>query len=83
MGSNSEFFVAVSEAITPSDTVKIPNPGRGFLVSVAGVVKVGYADGSTDSPYLLAGVWHPMEVNQVFSTGTDAAVLAGTIHTAR
>lgn len=81
--SNQDFFVSVSEPITPSDTVKIPNPGRGFNIEVAGIVKVGYADGSTDSVPLAGSFWHPMEVHQVFITGTDAAVLAGLIKTGR
>jgi len=78
--TDSVFFVKTSDTITPHDTDKITNPGRGLLLSVAGVVKVGYADGTTDSPSLAAQVWHPMEVTQIFSTGTDAAVLAGTVH---
>ena len=78
-----ENFVHTSETVTPSDTALLSNPGRGLLISVAGVVKVGYADGSTDSPSLSAQMWHPMEVTQVFETGTDAAVLAGTIHVGR
>jgi len=78
----SEFFISASETITPSDTVKLTSPGRGLLISVAGVVKVGYADGTTDSLPLLASYWYPMEVTQVFVTGTDAGVVAGTIHIA-
>lgn len=72
-------------AATTSDTVDEAKPGIGFLVNVSGIVKVDMIDPSTGdvstiSPYLVAGVWHPMHVQRVYETGTDAAVLAGDIY---
>lgn len=64
---------------TPSDTVNEAEPGIGILVGVAGIVKVTLLDGDEGQVYLVAGVWHPMQVKRVWSTGTDAAVLAGLI----
>ncbi len=69
-----ELRVRKSVAAAQSDTVKLPNPGRGILLDVAGTVKVGYQDGTTDNPTLAANVWHPMEVYQVFVTGTDVGL---------
>lgn len=66
------FFVGKSETVTPSDTAKLTSPGRGILVDVAGTVKVGYKDGTTDIVTLVAGIWHPMLAFQVFVTDTSA-----------
>ncbi len=48
---------------------------RALLVDVAGAVKVTYADGLADTVTLVAGVWHPMQVKIVWSTGTTATGL--------
>lgn len=45
---------------------------RAVLVAAAGNVKVTYASGVTDTVYLAAGIWHPMYVKQIWSTGTAA-----------
>lgn len=78
--------ISKSLTVTPSDTDTIAatasvnyGPTRGLLVGAAGIVKVKYPDGTTDSPYLAAGTWHPMNVTQVYSTGTDSAVKTGGI----
>lgn len=67
-----ELRVRSSKTITPSDTDKLSESGRGILVDAAGAVKVGYQDGTTDTMTLASNVWHPMEVYQVFATGTAA-----------
>lgn len=70
-----ELRVRKSVPAAQSDTDKLPNPGRGILLGLSGDVKVGYQDGTTDVlPSLAAGVWHPMEVYQVFVTGTDVGL---------
>lgn len=57
--------------VTPHDSNKITITS-GILVGVAGDVKVMYADGSTDTVPLAAGIAHPLRVVQVFATGTTA-----------
>lgn len=76
--------ITKAAAITPSDTVDAATPGIGFLVNVAGIVKIDVLNPVTDevstiSPYFVAGLWHPIHVRRVYITGTDAAVLAGSI----
>lgn len=68
-----------SVAVTPSDTDTIATtagvnygPTRGLLVATAGNVVVVYPGGSTDTVYLAAGAWHPMNVIQVKATNTVA-----------
>ena len=68
---NEMHGVRRSLAITPSDSTSI-DPTRGLLVDVAGAVKVTYIDGATDTVSLAAGVWHPMQVAVIWSTGTTA-----------
>ena len=60
-----------SETVTAHDTNEI-DPARGLLVGVAGDVKVKYTNGKEDTLYLAAGMWHAMQVKQVYSTGTTA-----------
>jgi hypothetical protein len=76
--------ITKSVAASPSDTVDEAKPGIGFLINVSGIVKVDMLDPatgevSTISPFLAAGLWHPMHVKRVWSTGTDAAVLADSV----
>ncbi len=47
---------------------------RAVLVIVGGAVKVGYPDGTTDTFTNLAAGWHPLRINMLYSTGTDAGV---------
>jgi len=67
-----------SYAHTPHDTNAITNgPCDYVLVGVAGDVAVIYKDpiaGSaiTDTFYLAAGLWHPINANLIKSTGTTA-----------
>lgn len=69
--------------ITPSDTADLLYPGRGILLGTAGTIKVTDTDGTEVSIPLAAGVWHPMEVVRVWSTGTDAGVVSGGIYVGR
>lgn len=56
-----------------SDSVDLTNgPARALLVAAEGNVKVNYRTGVTDTVFLAAGIWHPMAVSRVWSTGTDA-----------
>ena len=59
---------------TPSDTAVISRLTRGFQVSVAGDVTLGYRDGTTALwPACVAGVLHPhYGFTQVRATGTTA-----------
>ena len=63
-----------SATITASDSTVI-EATRALLVDVAGAVKVTYARGLTDTVTLAAGVWHPMQVTVIWSTGTTATGL--------
>lgn len=65
-----------SVSVTPNDSVDIAHT-RAILVGVAGDVKVTYTHLSggadvEDTIYLQAGIWHPMFVRRVWSTGTTA-----------
>ena len=62
------------QAWTPSDTVQVTRPPRGFQVGVAGNVVLGYADGTTAVwPACVAGVIHAHDgFTRILSTGTTA-----------
>ena len=62
------------EPWTPSDTVQVTRPPRGFQVGVAGNVALGYADGTTAVwPACVAGVIHAHDgFTRILSTGTTA-----------
>ena len=68
-------------AITPSDDTDLPTAARGILVGVSGDVAVIGVGGSSSVviPALAAGVWHPMNVKRVLSTGTTATGIRGGI----
>jgi hypothetical protein len=56
-----------------SNTVDLTNgPTRAILTATDGTVKVTYKNGLEDDPFLAAGMWHPMEVVRIWSTGTSA-----------
>lgn len=65
--------VRLSVTITPNNSTVI-NPTRCILVDVSGNVKVTYNDksSSSDTVYLVSGVWHPMQVKIIWATGTTA-----------
>ena len=68
-----------ADAVTPSNTDNLPNSGIGLYCGVSGDVKVVTRDGSTITMVgLAAGIWHPIEVIQVFAAGTTAtSILVG------
>ena len=43
-------------------------------MAVAGAVKVGYHNGTTDTFTNLAVGYHPIKIVMLYDTGTDAAV---------
>lgn len=59
--------------VVPSDTTDLDTDGRGFIVGVAGDVKVTTADGSTVVlPAMAAGIVHPIAVKRIWATLTTA-----------
>lgn len=65
--------IAFTVAVTPSDTVDLPNGvTRAIMVGADGSLAVTYANGTSDTIYLIAGVVHPIQVLRVKSTGTTA-----------
>ena len=74
-----EHCLTSAAAVTPSDTVNLPESGIGLYVGVSGNVKVITRDGQTITMVgLAAGIWHPLEVTKVFATLTTATdILVG------
>lgn len=65
--------ILYSQTITADDSADLtPAPCRAILVNVAGAVKVSYPGGISDTLTLAAGIWHPMQVSRIWSTGTTA-----------
>lgn len=65
-------------AVTPSDTVNLATPIRGFMVTTAGPVSVLMLDGSTAVwPGLTPGVQYMGAIARINATGTT--VLTGII----
>lgn len=72
MGKNTSIYgVEYSVPITTSDSTVIPVT-RAVLLDVAGNLKVTYSTGQSDTLTLAAGMWHPMQVNVIWATGTTA-----------
>lgn len=66
--------VNTSYSVTPSDSTDLTTGvTEAVLVGAAGDVKVTYSSGLTDTVYLSAGIWHPMDVKRIWSTGTTAS----------
>ena len=61
-----------SLAVTPHDSNNLATPCRAVLVGAAGNIKVTYENGTVDTFYLEAGMWHAMYVLRIWSTGTTA-----------
>ncbi len=63
--------------ITPSDTVALPYPTRGILVTVSGTIQVMIGGSSQQIPAATAsnGAILPFSVTQVLATGTSATGL--------
>ena len=72
---------AITRAAAPtlSDTAPLTYPSIGLYVGVSGDVKVVTTDGYTVTMVgLAAGVWHPIQCKQIFTTGTTAtSILVG------
>jgi len=65
--------VVYTQNVTPSDSVDLPGGvTRAVLVGAEGDVSVTYANGSQDTVFLAAGVFHPLSVARVRATGTTA-----------
>lgn len=65
-------------AITPSDTKDLASTTRAIYVGASGDLAVEWLDGGTSVLLDVAsGVWHPMAVRKVLSTGTSATGLVG------
>lgn len=69
-------------SVTPSNTTDLNSATRGIYVGASGdlaVIFAADADASTVTLVgLAAGVWHPMQVRRVLSTGTTAtSIVAG------
>lgn len=66
-------------SVTPADGTDLAHFTRGLYVGATGDVKVTTLNGEAVTMVaLLAGVWHPVRVKRVWSTGTTATgILAG------
>ena len=68
--------VAFTRAVTPSNDADLPGGvTRALMVGTDGAVAVTYANGTTDTIHLLAGVVHPLQVARVRVTGTSATLI--------
>jgi hypothetical protein len=73
--SNGSYIrqIAYTNSVTPSDGADLPGGvTRGLLVAAEGDVAVTYANGQSDTIFLTAGMFHPVAVARVKSTGTTA-----------
>jgi len=65
--------IAYTRAVTPADGTDLPGGAtRALMVGEDGDLAVNYADGTSDTIFLLAGVVHPISVARVKATGTTA-----------
>lgn len=65
-------------AITPSNTVDLPNPTKAIYVSATSTLVVDTIGGQTVTiSSLVGGIWHPIQVTRVYVTGTSASGLLG------
>lgn len=81
MGQNRETHGFIGgQAITTSDGTDIPGGAvRGFVVGVAGDVKVTMVNGDVVTwPALVAGIPHAIQCTRIWATGTTATgIVAG------
>ena len=77
--STESYGVYDAFAITPSDSgVLTGGPTRGIYVGVTGDVAATMSSGNSVTHVgLAAGVWHPIQAQQVLSTGTTATSILG------
>jgi len=66
-------------AITPSNTVDLPNPTKAIYVSATSTLVVDTIGGQTGVTIssLAGGIWHPIQITRVYVTGTSASGLLG------
>lgn len=55
------------------DSVTGARCSRAITVGVDGNVNVTFADGTSNTLYMIAGVWYPMKVYRVNTSGTTAS----------
>jgi hypothetical protein len=68
--------IAFTQAVTPNNNADLPGGvTRALMVGTDGAVAVTYANGMTDTLYLLAGIVHPIQVARVRATGTTATLI--------
>lgn len=79
LGTNATHPIATIIAVTPSDDDDLQAGLRGLYIGGAGNVSVVTPGGQTVTlTGLAAGMWHPIRVSRVRSTGTTAtAILVG------
>lgn len=77
--STESYGVYDAFAITPNDSgVLTGGPTRGLYLGVSGDVSCVMSGGTTVTMVgLAAGVWHPIQAQQVRSTGTTATSILG------
>lgn len=64
-------------SITPNDSADLARPTRAVYVGTSGDLKVTDISGNTVTLYdLAAGMFHPIRVVRIFSTGTTASDIA-------
>jgi len=62
--------------VTPSDSADLADGlTRALMVGTDGDVAVTYANGKTDTLFLLAGIVHPIQVVRVRAAGTTATLV--------
>lgn len=75
--SEGNVTVRGSFAITPHATNELTYVTKYLLVDVAGAVHVFFEDGTEDTVYLVAGVWHKMAVKRVINDSTATGIHGG------
>lgn len=70
--ANSD-FIKKSYPVTLSDSADLPQGVTSAVAAqAAGNIKVTYANGVIDTVPIVAGIWEPMNVKRIWSTGTTA-----------
>jgi hypothetical protein len=65
--------IGYTVAVTPNNDTDLPGGlTRALMVGTDGNVAVTYANGKTDTLFLLAGIVHPISVARVRASGTIA-----------
>ena len=65
-----------AESWTVSDGPNLPREAHCIMLESAGAVQVRFTNGNTVTfPNLAAGIWHPMQIDQIIDGGTDPTAL--------